>query len=267
VTHDPTSEPARIEDLPVLWHFRMSHYNEKARWALDHKGVPHVRRMLVPGLHIPRMLWLSRQKQLPVLVLHGEIIVGSAEIIYALERAYPDPALYPADPGERQRALEIARFLDDDLGPMLRLALFHELLPDGAVCTEVFAQGLSSPARALYRLAFPAVRAVMRRDMKIDASTAQDAFEKTLVVLSRLDNLIQPDGYLVGGSFSVADLTAAALLSPLVCPPEFPYLLPARSDAFRRFRERIGHERVCDWCRFIYAKHRGHSSEVRQAQA
>jgi len=23
---------------PVLWHFPISHYNEKARWALDWKG-------------------------------------------------------------------------------------------------------------------------------------------------------------------------------------------------------------------------------------
>jgi len=24
---------------PVLWHFPISHYNEKARWALDWKGI------------------------------------------------------------------------------------------------------------------------------------------------------------------------------------------------------------------------------------
>jgi len=49
----------------------------------------------VPGPHIPRLLWLSRQKQVPILVLHDEVIVGSAEIIHALERVYPDPPLYP----------------------------------------------------------------------------------------------------------------------------------------------------------------------------
>jgi len=31
---------------PVLWHFPISHYNEKARWALDWKGIPHLRRAL-----------------------------------------------------------------------------------------------------------------------------------------------------------------------------------------------------------------------------
>ena len=36
---------------PVLWQFTASHYNEKARWALDWKGVAHVRQSLLPGPH------------------------------------------------------------------------------------------------------------------------------------------------------------------------------------------------------------------------
>jgi hypothetical protein len=31
-------------ETPVLWHLEISHYNEKVRWALDYKGVAHVRR-------------------------------------------------------------------------------------------------------------------------------------------------------------------------------------------------------------------------------
>ena len=40
------------DDLPVLWHLKVSHYNEKARWALDYKGVPHARRALDARLRI-----------------------------------------------------------------------------------------------------------------------------------------------------------------------------------------------------------------------
>ena len=36
---------------PVFWDLKVSHYNEKARWALDHKRVPHVRRAVEPGRH------------------------------------------------------------------------------------------------------------------------------------------------------------------------------------------------------------------------
>ena len=38
--------------LPVLWQLELSHYNEKVRWALDYKRIPHIRRSLLPGLHI-----------------------------------------------------------------------------------------------------------------------------------------------------------------------------------------------------------------------
>ena len=38
-----------VEATPVLWHIEISHYNEKARWALDYKGVEHERRAPTPG--------------------------------------------------------------------------------------------------------------------------------------------------------------------------------------------------------------------------
>jgi hypothetical protein len=36
-------------ETPVLFQFTYSHFNEKARWALDLKHVPHVRHSLLPG--------------------------------------------------------------------------------------------------------------------------------------------------------------------------------------------------------------------------
>ena len=50
---------------PVLWHFPISHYNEKARWALDWKGIPHVRRALAMS-YVPRALWTTGQAKLPI---------------------------------------------------------------------------------------------------------------------------------------------------------------------------------------------------------
>jgi len=52
---------------PRLWHFRVSHFNEKVRWALDHKRWPHTRKTLIPGFHVAAARWLSGQNQLPVL--------------------------------------------------------------------------------------------------------------------------------------------------------------------------------------------------------
>ena len=111
----------------VLWHIELSHYNEKARWALDHKGVPYELRAPMPGMHGPRALFQTRGKQrtLPVLELEGRSIGDSTAIIAALEEHAPEPALYPADPAERARALELEDYFDEAAragDPAVRLA-------------------------------------------------------------------------------------------------------------------------------------------------
>src|SRR5260221_258338 len=45
---------------PTLWQIDVSHFSEKARWALAYKGVEHRRRSAPPGLHMLVALWLSR---------------------------------------------------------------------------------------------------------------------------------------------------------------------------------------------------------------
>src|SRR4051812_37326701 len=88
---------------PVLWHLKVSPYNEKVRWALDYKRVRHVRRATLPGPHREIARELAGGTTLPVLVLDGEAIGDSTRIIEALERRHPVPRLYPADPDERRR--------------------------------------------------------------------------------------------------------------------------------------------------------------------
>src|SRR3954465_9393951 len=99
---------------PVLWHLRISHYNEKARWALDFKHVAHVRREPPPGLHLIYALALTRRSsRLPILKLDDRTIFDSTRIIAELERRVPDPPLYPDDAGERERALRLEDDLDE----------------------------------------------------------------------------------------------------------------------------------------------------------
>ena len=64
---------------PVLYHIEVSHYNEKARWALDYKGVPYSARVPMPGLHGLTALRVTRGKQrrLPVLEIDGTRIGDS----------------------------------------------------------------------------------------------------------------------------------------------------------------------------------------------
>src|SRR3954453_11970244 len=119
----------------VLWHIEFSNFNEKARWALDWKQMPHVRRAPPNGTHVPLALILTRgaQRTFPVLRIDGRSLGDSTEIIAELERRQPEPPLYPDDPDERRRALELEDFFDEHYGhEVRRLAFFHLFANDEA---------------------------------------------------------------------------------------------------------------------------------------
>ena len=81
--------------------------------------------------------------------------------------------------------------------------------------------------------------------------------------LSRGRRELQPSGYLVGESFTVADLTLAALVAPAVAPEQFPYPQPQREHPrLAELRAGLAEEGLADWARAIYARHRGASAEI-----
>ena len=85
----------------TLHQFYFSHYNEKARWALDWKRVPHRRENLLPGPHARRAKRLSGGTETPILVIDGEVIAGSSTIVEAVDARFAGPALVPDDPDAR----------------------------------------------------------------------------------------------------------------------------------------------------------------------
>ena len=247
---------------PILWQFQYSHYNEKARWALDYKRIPHVRRSLLPGAHIPRVLWMTGQKAVPVLVLDGAAIADSTRIIEALERRRPEPPLYPRQDEYRGRALALEEFFDEELGPHLRRTWFYEVMPDADFTVAQVTVGCGRTTQRVYRALYPVIGAVMRADMRIDAAGAEVGRAKVQAALDRIAAELQPSGYLVGDAFSVADLTAAALLSPVLMPAEFPYpLVTPLPPSAARYRASLETHPAFQWAAGIYRKHRGQSME------
>lgn len=248
----------------VLWHIEVSHYNEKVRWALDYKGIPHVRKAPLPGFHGFYALALTRgaQRRFPVLALDGRRIGDSTAIIAALEEYRPEPPLYPAGPGERARALDLEDFFDEELAPSLRRFVFHHMLDDpDAVLDAVFRERDSRRARVMRRLG-PVFAIGVRRDYGIAEESAVRALSDIRAAMDRLEREIQPSGYLVGDRFSVADLTAAALFTPLLSPPGRQYAPPTLTPPLLEVREELAAREGGAWVAEMYARHRGSSAEV-----
>lgn len=252
-----------------LWHIRISHYSEKVRWALDLKSVPHERHAPPPPAHMAVSLWLSRGRTLtfPVLELEGRRIPDSTAIIAALEERFPDPALYPADPDERRRALELEEWFDEQLGPHIRRFVFHEARRDRERFAEMAAQAVPVPPlfrrpSAAVARAFTAVRFGAASDEAAEASRV-----KVVEAFDRLEAELGEGEYLVGDTFTIADLTAAALLYPLVLPDEGPLSIEPLPEELARFRRPLEARRGFQWVRETFRRHRHRSGARADAQA
>jgi glutathione S-transferase len=248
----------------ILWQVEVSHYNEKARWALDYKALPHVRRAPLPGFHglYARAITRGAHHRLPILELDGRRVGDSTAIIAALEEHRPEPPLYPADPAERERALALEDFLDEELAPRLRRYFWHHTLPDrDAVVDAVFPSGGGGRVRLL-RLMGPVAGPALRRDYGISEASAAEALTGIRAAMDRVEREVGPGGYLVGDAFTVADLAAAALFTPVLAPPGRPYAPRRMAPALLELREELAAREGGEWVARIYARHRGESAEI-----
>ena len=255
-------------DTPLLWHIPLSHYNEKVRWALDYKGIAHRRRVLGPD-YLIRAWRATGQGKLPILWLDGRAIADSTRIIAALEERYPEPPLYPRDAAARQRALELEDDLDETLGPALRAAIVTPLFQhDPDIGLRVLTTGMPEKAyrtlRPLLRI-FPSYYRFRHRISEADLEMDRAAVDGAL---DRIERQRQGRAYLVGETFTVADLTAAALLGALLQPPEIQYPLQVELPPYLQdYRATLLRHPAAQWANGIYRQHRGRSAELVRASS
>jgi len=121
------SEPSQLHHARImsddleLFQFRYSHFNEKVRWALDHKALSHRRTDLLPGPHASTIKKMTGQTQTPVLphsLVTGQRLCGSAELSATL----PQVPLPLAAHDWQVPQLEVVQQT-----PSVQLALEHSL--------------------------------------------------------------------------------------------------------------------------------------------
>lgn len=249
----------RRTDVPMeLLQFRFSHFNEKVRWALDYKSVPHTRTSLLPGPHMRRVKRLTGQTSTPVLRIGEHYLKGSADILTDLEHHFPDPPLLPHERDAKVLAHELQSHFDRQLGPAVRILLFDTLLDCGRYLPDMFSLGQRASVRLAYRTVFPLVKPAIRSANGVTGPAAVRRAEATVHRnLDEIEALARPTGYLAGAAFSIADLTAAALLAPLLDlkHPDMRHPQP-RPPAFEALVASWAEHPASVWARGIYDRHR-----------
>jgi glutathione S-transferase len=242
-----------------LIQFRHSPYNEKVRWALDLKSVPHSRRSLLPGPHMSVVKRLCGRTATPVLVADGgEAIDGSARILEWLEQRFPTPRLMPVDAAARAEVLRLQQRFDDDITPRIRRAVLDALLRRPSYFARVFGEAEPPWKRTVYSFIVPLAAPLVRKGNGITGPAAvADGIAAAHEALDFVADASRATGYLVGGEFGIADITAAATLATLVRPENSPMQCPQPVSAefealIAPFRTHPG----AQWVRDIYHRHR-----------
>jgi glutathione S-transferase len=209
-----------------LYTFTLSHFCEKARWALDRAGVAYREMILMPGFHRGRMKAMGGCGQVPLLTSGARIVEGSGAIIDFADSLGRAPALSPGDPALRAEAIEWEEYLDREVGETLRRVLYFHLFSHPKLLVRAWSLGAPFWAPPVYWLLRRRGVQTLERYLEIDAATVARDEQRLLAAFERVTEHLITRQFLVGGAFSRADLTLAALSAPLLRPSGHPWRLP-----------------------------------------
>jgi len=212
----------RLITIPI------SHYCEKARWALERGGMPYREERHVQGIHRFAARRAGGGGSVPVLVTPDGVLGESEEILAWVDaRTPPEHRLFPAEPGARSDVERLCRRLDDELGPKGRRLMYIHMLAQRKLTLRFNNEGVPRWEDRAIRYGWPLVLRFVRRELGIRPGIEA---EDEAAVWRELDFVAEllADGrpHLGGERFGAADLTFAALSAAVVVPPVYGVPLP-----------------------------------------
>lgn len=214
-----------------------SHYAEKARWGLDHLGIPYREEAHVPLLH---RLATRRHGggSVPVLVDATERLLESSAILRYADARCGGGHLYPRDAGLLQAVHALEDSFDRSFGPHTRRWAYYQVLPQRAVLFRMMTHGVPRSESRLLNLALPLVVFAIRKGLRVTHEGANRSIGRVRAVFAEVDGLLADGrGYLVGDRFTAADLTFAALAAPVLLPERGIAAYPVVDDVPSAMRE------------------------------
>jgi glutathione S-transferase len=209
--------PAVQSQAPRLITIPISHYCEKARWALERAEIPYREEPHLQAIHVVHVWRAGRSRTAPVLVTGEAVLTESAEIV-----RWADPSLYP----EPEVAALEAHF-DAELGPHARRWMYHRILDRSDLVRAYGVAGVPRWERLALPALLPLVRRLINRLLVVDDATAAESRDRVRAVFDEVGaRLADGRRYLVGDSFTAADLSFAALAAAVLIPTRYGVLLP-----------------------------------------
>jgi glutathione S-transferase len=217
-----------------------SPWSERARWGFEFKGVPYEKQDYQVGAGEEELKKQTGQAQVPVLLVNGTVIPDSTAILNWLEEHKPEPALLPRSDKERAEVMLWEELMDWVLGPQGRLLIASRLLRSHDAQMQQAGQFFGQKYHYSPYAGEHAKAAVGR-------------------ILTILKHALAGREYLVGNTFTRADLTTVAILAIVNPPPDEIFFFPP--PLREAFTDSVALDpafaSIFAWRDQIYRKHRG----------
>ena len=228
----------------------LSHYCEKARWALDRCAVPYREEP-----HVPLLSRLATRRgeggTVPVLVSGDLRLTDSTAILVHADKFAGGGMLYPRELAMRRIVEAFVKMFDEDLGPHVRRWAYSHLLPDKELLRDLWSRGAPKHETFFLPLIVPIGRRLLRSSYRMTPDSAVRSLETIHKVFREVDDRLG-DGreFLVDNRFSAADLTFAALAAPVLLPAGNRAVLPDLARLPAPMREEVRSLRETEAGRF-----------------
>jgi glutathione S-transferase len=242
----------RLITIPI------SHYCEKARWGLDYCGLDYREEAHIQLFHWRHSKRAAGSKTVPVLVDGPDVFADSSDIVrHVAVQAGRDQDLYPDEHRAEIHRLEA----DFDAFGVETRKLFYAALrrPGGARFLRFNSHGAPWWEAAALRVAYPFALGFIARYLDVTEEAVVEAQEKISDVLDAVALRLR-DGrrYLMGDTFTAADLSFASLAAPIAFPQEYGVPLPTRDEALAHAPDagRYWEHPAVEFSLRMYAEHR-----------
>jgi glutathione S-transferase len=230
----------------VLVTIPISHYCEKARWALDRAGISYSERPHVQAIHRLATRRAGGGLTAPVLVCAGGVLADSAAILSWVDaQSPPAHALYPDDPEQATQVRKLEEGFNTRLGPHSRCWMYQQLRRRRDLALSYGCAGIPRWEQATLRLGYPVLISIVARVLDVTPATAVQSESEVRAVFDQVgERLADGRSFLCGEKFTAADLTFSALAAPVLMPVGYGVPLPQPSELPAYAAEVVGELRT-----------------------
>ena len=212
----------RLVTIPI------SHFCEKARWALERARLDYVEERHVQGIHQVAARRAGGGSTVPVLVAEDRVLGESEQILrYADEHLDVRRRLFPSEVDLCREVVGLCRRLDEGLGPDGRRLMYAHMLDLKQLMLRCNNQGVPAWEARLITALWPLVTRLGRRKLGIGPDTIREDEPRVWRAFDEIaDRLADGRPHLCGDRFTAADLTFACLAAAVLVPPGYGVRLP-----------------------------------------